>query len=115
MKTLLRIEEIIITAAAVYFLTLFNVAWWWYALMLIGPDVGMIGYLINSKLGAATYNIFHHRGIAIIIFIVGFTTFNLSLQLIGIVIFGHSSLDRVFGYGLKYSDRFKHTHLDTIT
>jgi hypothetical protein len=27
---------------------------------------------------------------------------------------GHSSFDRVLGYGLKYDDDFKHTHLGWI-
>ena len=31
-----------------------------------------------------------------------------------LILFGHSSLDRVFGYGLKYTDAFQHTHLGWI-
>lgn len=33
---------------------------------------------------------------------------------IGIVMFAHSSFDRVLGYGLKYCDNFKNTHLGAI-
>ncbi len=33
------------------------------------------------------------------------------MQLIGIILFSHAALDRVFGYGLKYADNFKNTHL----
>lgn len=33
------------------------------------------------------------------------------MMLIGVILFAHSSLDRVFDYGLKYKDDFKHTHL----
>jgi hypothetical protein len=36
------------------------------------------------------------------------------LQLVGLILLGHSSLDRVFGYGLKYADSFRHTHLGWI-
>jgi len=30
------------------------------------------------------------------------------------VLYGHSSFDRLCGYGLKYVDDFKHTHLGWI-
>jgi hypothetical protein len=36
------------------------------------------------------------------------------LQLAGVILLGHSSLDRVLGYGLKHSDSFQHTHLGVI-
>lgn len=32
----------------------------------------------------------------------------------GIIIFGHASFDRFFGYGLKYENGFKFTHLGEI-
>ncbi|MGV8138599.1 MAG: DUF4260 family protein [Mangrovibacterium sp.] len=32
-------------------------------------------------------------------------------MLTGIVLFGHSSMDSAFGFGLKYADDFKYTHL----
>nr|WP_317235731.1 DUF4260 family protein [Niabella hibiscisoli] len=33
---------------------------------------------------------------------------------IGVVLFGHASLDRVAGYGLKYNNGFAFTHLGVI-
>ena len=33
---------------------------------------------------------------------------------LGIILFGHSSMDRFFGYGLKYENGFKFTHLGEI-
>ena len=32
----------------------------------------------------------------------------------GLILFGHSSMDRILGYGLKYPDSFEHTHLGMI-
>ena len=72
----------------------------------------MIGYLINTRIGAVIYNIIHHRALSITLYIIG-SIINLSImQLIGIILFAHSSFDRVFNYGLKYKDNFKHTHLN---
>jgi hypothetical protein len=33
---------------------------------------------------------------------------------VGILLWAHSSLDRIMGYGLKYPDSFQHTHLGTV-
>lgn len=77
-------------------------------------DIGVLGYLINTKIGAITYNIFHHKGLAILIFLVGIYFEIEVVQLIGIILFSHASLDRIFGYGLKYADHFKNTHLGSL-
>ena len=31
-----------------------------------------------------------------------------------IILYGHASMDRIFGYGLKFNDSFHHTHLGWI-
>lgn len=36
------------------------------------------------------------------------------LSLSGIIVFGHSAIDRALGYGLKFNDDFKHTYLGWI-
>lgn len=74
----------------------------------------MIGYLVNNKIGAACYNIAHHKGIALVIYVGGFYVHNETIQLIGVILFGHSSMDRTMGYGLKYNEGFKFTHLGEI-
>ena len=99
---------------SVWALTYFNAEWWCYLILLFGPDISMLGYLGGNKTGAFFYNLFHHKAIAIIIFIAGFLSGILPLQLTGIILFGHSSMDRSFGYGLKLKEGFKYTHLGLI-
>jgi hypothetical protein len=36
------------------------------------------------------------------------------LQLTGVILFGHSSMDRMMRYGLKYFTGFRFTHLGKI-
>ena len=67
--------------------------------------------LSNTKVGAFTYNLFHHKGVACIIITIGWFTVSHWVVLAGILLFTHSSFDRTMGYGLKYEDGFKHTHL----
>ena len=36
------------------------------------------------------------------------------LEIAGIILLAHSAFDRMLGYGLKYSDSFKNSHLGKI-
>ena len=114
MKNLIRLEEIAMLCISIYVLYLLKADWWFYLLMLLGPDISMLGYLAGPKVGAFTYNLFHHKLISIAVFIAGVITSTWILQVIGIILFGHSSMDRIFGYGLKYNSAFSDTHLGKI-
>ncbi len=89
-------------------------SWWWFFVLILAPDISMLGYLVNSKIGAICYNIFHHKSIAITLYFIGFYLHNEVLELVGVILFAHASMDRVFGYGLKYSNSFSNTHLGKI-
>jgi hypothetical protein len=114
MKNLLRLEEIAFFILSIYALYVLEAQWWFYLLLLLGPDISMLGYLAGPKVGAITYNLFHHKFTAIAFFLVGIISSTWMLQVVGTVLFGHSSLDRIFGYGLKYYSGFSDTHLGTI-
>ena len=88
--------------------------WWWFPTLLLLPDLSMIGYLINAKVGAYCYNFVHHKALALFIVWLGFNIQNQYLLLSGIILFAHSSMDRVFGYGLKHITSFNDTHLGII-
>lgn len=82
--------------------------------LIFSPDIGMLGYLIDTKVGAFCYNIFHHKGIAIALAATGYFMHNDVLTAVGILLFAHAAFDRVWGYGLKYPDSFKNTHLGSL-
>ena len=111
MKNLLKLEELALFLLALYLFTLLPYAWWWFPLLLLAPDLGMLGYLAGPAVGAWTYNVVHHKAVAVVVYVVGALLAVPLLQLAGVIMLGHSSLDRVFGYGLKYADAFSHTHL----
>ena len=89
-------------------------AWWLFFALLLLPDIGMVGYLVNNSWGALLYNAFHHQGLAVTVTGIGWYTDHQYLVLAGIILLGHSAMDRVFGYGLKYASGFRHTHLGDI-
>jgi hypothetical protein len=114
MKTLLRIEETFLGVFSLYLFLALDFAWWWFFILLLAPDLSMIGYLVNPRVGAATYDFVHHKGVAILLFMAGGLLHMQWLQAAGLILLGHSSLDRALGYGLKYPDSFQHTHLGLI-
>jgi hypothetical protein len=114
MKTTIKLEELAMFLLGIYAFSLLDFAWWWFLALLLAPDIGMLGYLFGNKTGAVCYNLFHHKGIAILVFLAGIYFENQILQLAGVMLFSHASLDRIFGYGLKYEKGFKFTHLGEI-
>lgn len=114
MKTLIKLEEAIKFVFS-YALTLqLGFHWWSFWVWLIVPDLSILAYAINPRIGAVVYNIFHHQGLALAIALAGMFVQNPEIEFAGQVLFGHSAMDRVLGYGLKYSDDFKNTHLGWI-
>lgn len=114
MNTILKIEELFLFLLGVYLFSLLNYEWWWFLVLILTPDIGMLGYLLNTKIGALAYNLCHHKGLAIAIYLWGVYLSIPVCQLIGIIVFSHASMDRIFGYGLKYSKGFRYTHLGEI-
>lgn len=121
MKLAIKLEELGLLLLCIVLLYIIHAEWWWYLLMFIGPDLSMIGYAINNKIGAWLYNLFHHKGVAAVILLSGILFMNNYLfsdyrwlYNIGAILLGHSSMDRCFGYGLKYENGFKFTHLGEI-
>ncbi|MBC5992514.1 DUF4260 domain-containing protein [Pontibacter cellulosilyticus] len=114
MKSILKLEEIARFILA-YTLSLYlGYSWWLFFALLLAPDLSMTGYLFGTRAGAWLYNIFHHQGIAIVVGIAGLFLGETWLQLAGLILYGHSAMDRALGYGLKYNESFKHTHLGLI-
>ncbi len=114
MNKALKLEELSIFAVCIFLFSKLNFAWWWFPVLLFLPDIGMLGYIFNSKTGAFTYNLFHYRFVASLVAIFAITYDNEYWKLAAIILFAHISLDRALGYGLKYNNSFHNTHLGLI-
>jgi hypothetical protein len=114
MKTLLKIEEFFLLGFAIFLFSQLGMSWWLFALLFLAPDLSMVGYLSNPRVGSWTYNLVHHKGTAVTLYVLGYLTTTPWLMFTGTLLLAHSSFDRVFGYGLKYPDSFHATHLGVI-
>lgn len=113
-KLLLHLEGLALLATAVAFYTKEGYSWWLFALLILAPDLAMLGYLINPRIGAISYNLFHNYVVVLLFLGLGYFSGSPWLLAIGLIWLAHVGMDRFAGYGLKYSDRFKHTHLDEV-
>ena len=111
---ILKLEEIAKLCLGIFAFYFLDFSWWWFIGLFFAPDIGAIGYVFNAKIGAFLYNLFHHQGLAILFWGIGFYLHLQVLQLIGVILFSHSAFDRILGYGLKYEKGFKFTHLGEI-
>jgi hypothetical protein len=114
MGTILKLEELGLFLLSVFLFSGLEYAWWVFLVLLLAPDLGMVGYLLGPSVGAASYNLTHHKGLAVLVYAAGGVWSAPAVALAGVIMLGHSSLDRVLGYGLKYPDSFQHTHLGWI-
>ncbi|HEY7583477.1 MAG TPA: DUF4260 domain-containing protein [Acidimicrobiia bacterium] len=109
-----KIEGAFFLALAVYGFSQSGWSWWWFGLLLLVPDVSMVGYGINPEVGARFYNLGHtllFPGLILGWYLLGGPLGALAL---GSIWLAHIGLDRFLGYGLKYADAFGHTHLGEI-
>lgn len=114
MNQIIKIESVLEFIAAYILFKFLNLPEWYFWAFLLAPDISMIGYLGGNKLGAITYNLFHHKGVAILIALLGWYLQSDITIFIGILLYAHASMDRIFGYGLKYFTGFSDTHLGKI-
>lgn len=123
MKTLLKLEELAQLLVCIITMAMHADPWWVYVLLAVGPDIGMVGYLNGPRTGAFTYNLLHHKGVALVLAGAGLGSAWYTLPIgipapmllsTGIILYGHACLDRLLGFGLKYNNSFQHTHLGWI-
>jgi Domain of unknown function (DUF4260) len=86
----------------------------WLAVFMLVPDVSMIGYLANDRIGALTYNAVHNLILAGALLGIGWWLGWRFGLLAGALLLAHVGLDRSLGYGLKLPTGFHDTHLGRI-
>ena len=112
--TLLRLEGAAAFAAGVALFLSHGGPWLALIPLLLVPDISMVGYLRDPRLGAFLYNLVHNWALGLAVLGLGLVTGQGWLVLAGAVLIGHVGMDRAFGYGLKLPTLFQETHLGRI-
>ena len=100
------------TAAALYLDAGFS--WPLFALLILAPDLAMLGYLIGPRIGAAAYNVAHTTALALPLAVAGYLAGQPEVSAVALIWIAHIGFDRALGYGLKYPSGFGDTHLGRI-
>ena len=88
--------------------------WYAFVLLLLVPDLSLVGYLRGPRAGAIVYNLAHDLATGVVVFGLGVASGIVPVAAIGAVLVAHSGMDRVAGYGLKFPTAFRDTHLGRI-
>jgi hypothetical protein len=115
MKQIISIEYAIAAILVlVFYLAVGQFAWYWIPITFLAFDLSALGYLINNKIGALTYNIGHSLIGPALLMTVYIMTNNQTVLFITLLWLFHIFVDRALGYGLKHTTGFTHTHLGII-
>ena len=110
-STWLRLEGLALFAAGLVAYGWLGGSWLALLPLFLLPDISMVGYLRDARLGAIIYDVGHNLVLALGTVGMGLWLGLEWLAIAGVVLVAHVGMDRLFGYGLKYVTGFKDTHL----
>jgi hypothetical protein len=111
---LLRLEGLVVLLAAVCAYAWLGGAWGLFALLLLAPDLAMVGYRFGPVVGAAAYNAVHTYLAPAALGAAGLALGAPIMQALALIWIAHIGLDRGLGFGLKYTTGFGDTHLGRV-
>ncbi len=108
---LLRAEAAIELTLAVWAYRHLGGSWTLFAALFLVPDLSMLGYLVDRRVGAWLYNFGHSYISPAVLAVAGFATAAPLLHALALIWAAHIGFDRLAGFGLKYKTAFGATHL----
>ncbi len=109
-----RLEGLAFLVISLYLFASTGESWWLFGLLILLPDLSMIGYAGGPVLGARIYNLGHALLGPAALLVWSITTPYPLATALGAIWLAHIGVDRAAGYGLKLTAGFKHTHLGVI-
>jgi len=110
-RYILRIEGLAIAAVTAVLYARTGASWWLFAALWLAPDLSMLGYLISPCRGARVYNAFHTYTLPITLGLSAWLLHANAVVPFALIWANHIAVDRLLGYGLKFSNGFGWTHL----
>ena len=112
---ILRLEGLLVLFLACYGYHIMPAhSWKIFAYCFFIPDISLLGYLMDKRIGAVLYNIAHSHILPLLLLVASHQLQSEIIQTISVIWIAHIGFDRALGYGLKYADGFGFTHLGLI-
>jgi hypothetical protein len=112
--TLLRLEGLAVAALTAILYAKAGASWWLFAALWLVPDLSMLGYLANARIGALCYNTVHTYLLPVTLAAAAILLHRNAPLPYLLLWCNHIGIDRLCGYGLKYSSGFGFTHLSRL-
>ena len=112
-RLLQRLEGGVMLALGIIAYAWLGQSWLTFGILLLAPDLAMLGYMRSTAVGTLTYNLAHTSVGPALLALLGLATGPLAFGLAAIWT-AHIGVDRLLGYGLKLDSGFEHTHLGPI-
>lgn len=113
-RVLLRLEGLIVFAASLALYVDADYRIVALIALFLAPDLSLFGYLVSPRFGATTYNAVHIYMGPVALGAVGVLTSSDVPAQIALVWLAHLGGDRALGYGLKYPQDLKGSHLQRV-
>ena len=113
-RYILQSEGALIAIVGIVLYAQHGFSWLLFAVLILAPDLAMIGYMRGPRVGAFWYNLAHSYIAPLVLMAVAQWAASETAMAIGLIWGVHIGADRALGYGLKYPDAFKSTHLGRI-
>lgn len=110
----LQLEGAALAAACLVYYTSINACWSLFAVLILAPDLFMLGYLVGPRIGAFSYNLTHTTIVPVVLLGLSLALGNELMLHLALIWGVHIGADRVLGYGLKYASGFQATHLNRV-
>jgi hypothetical protein len=111
---LLRAEGAIVFAVSIVFYAEPRANWLLFVVLVLAPDLSMLGYFMGVRFGAALYNLVHALVVPPLLMALSIFYKQFWLLPYGLIWTAHIGVDRLLGYGLKYPTRFQDTHIQRL-
>jgi hypothetical protein len=114
LRVWLRLEGMAAFAVSTLLYARSGGGWGTFLLLILVPDLSMIGYAAGARVGAAAYNVVHSYTLPLALAALGLVAGSPRTVGVALVWTAHIGIDRAAGYGLKYPTSFQDTHLGRI-
>ena len=111
---LLRIEGLAVGAVALALYFDGDHPWWLLVVLILAPDLTMLGYAAGPRIGATAYDLAHTYVGPLVVGMIGVLADGETCVALALIWATHIGIDRALGYGLKYPTGFKDTHLQRV-
>ncbi len=107
----LRIESAMLLCATIVAYAWTRQSWWLFGALFLAPDIGILAYSANPRVGAICCNAMHTSICAILLDGAGYLSASPVALSLAMIWLAHVGFDWMLGYGPKYATGFSDTHL----